>query len=95
MALYALFCRDKPDALDLRMATREAHLAYVGGFRDKLRLGGPMLDEAGNMAGSIILIEADTLAEAQAFSDGDHYRQAGLFERVDITAFRPTLGTLG
>ena len=94
MPLFALFCVDKPNALPLRMATREAHLAYVGGFRDQLRLGSPMLAENGDMAGSTIFIEAEDLAAAQAFSAGDPYRLAGLFERVDITAFKATLGKL-
>ena len=35
------------------------------------------------------------LAEAQAFAASDPYNQAGLFERVHISAFRPTLGKLG
>ena len=29
MALFMLACFDKPNSLELRMATREAHLAYV------------------------------------------------------------------
>jgi len=95
LTIFALYCVDKPNSLDLRMANREAHLAYVGGFRDQLRLAGPMLDEGGDMAGSIILLEMDTLAQAQAFAAGDPYNKAGLFERVDVTAFRPTLGKLG
>jgi len=94
MAIFALFCLDKPNALDLRMATREAHLAYAGGFSGKIRLGGPMLNEAGEMAGSIIFMEADDIAEARAFNAEDPYTKAGLFQRVDITAFRPTLGKL-
>ena len=69
-------------------------LALSGG-RDQLRLGGPMLNEGGDMAGSIIMVEMETLAEAQALAAGDPYNQAGLFERVDITAFRPSLGKLG
>jgi len=95
MPLFALHCVDKPNALDLRMATREAHLAYVGGFRDQLRLGGPMLDANGDMAGSLIIIETDDLAAAEAFSAADPYKLAGLFERVTISAFKPTLGKLG
>ena len=95
MTTFAIYCVDKPNSLELRMATREAHLAYVGGFRDQLRLGGPMLNENGDMAGSIIMVEMETLAEAQALAAGDPYNQAGLFERVDITAFRPSLGKLG
>lgn len=95
MTIFALYCVDKPNSLELRMANREAHLAYVGGFRDQLRLAGPMLDEGGDMAGSIILLEMDSLAQAQAFAADDPYNKAGLFERVDVTAFRPTLGKLG
>ncbi len=95
MTIFAIHCVDKPNSLELRLATREAHLAYMGGFREQLRLGGPMLDEAGDMAGSMILLEMETLAEAQAFAASDPYNQAGLFERVHISAFRPTLGKLG
>lgn len=95
MTIFALYCVDKPNSLELRMANREAHLVYVGGFRDQLRLAGPMLDEGGDMAGSIILLEMDSLAQAQAFAADDPYNKAGLFERVDVTAFRPTLGKLG
>ena len=29
MARFLLYCVDKPDSLALRMANREAHLAYV------------------------------------------------------------------
>lgn len=95
MTIFAVYCVDKPNSLELRMATREAHLAYVGGFRDQLRLGGPMLNESGDMAGSIIFLEMDSIAQAQAFAADDPYNKAGLFERVDITAFRPSLGKLG
>ena len=32
VALFVLVCIDKPNALDLRMATREAHFAYANGL---------------------------------------------------------------
>ena len=95
MTTFILFCKDKPQSLDLRMATRERHLAYVGGFAGQLKLGGPLLDANGDMAGSVLMFEAETLAEAEAFSANDPYRLAGLFERVDISAMRLTLGKLG
>ena len=95
MALYVLTCIDKPDSLALRMATREAHLAYVRGFLDRLPAAGPFLDANDNMAGSMLIFEAESLAEAEAFSANDPYRQAGLFERVEIRPFRLTLGKFG
>ena len=94
MPLFALFCVDKPQSLALRLATREAHLAYVGGFREQMKLGGPLLDEAGDMAGSLILVDVADLAAAQAFSASDPYTKAGLWARVEIKAFKATLGQL-
>jgi len=94
MPLFALFCVDKPNALDLRLATREAHLAYVRGFAGQMKLGGPLLDAKGDMAGSLIILDVADQAAADAFSAGDPYTKAGLWERVDIKPFKATLGQL-
>ncbi len=94
MPLFVLTCLDKADALPLRMATREAHLAWVGGRKDELKLGGPFLDEAGGMAGSLLIVEEPDLAAAQAFSAEDPYTRAGLWRSVDIRPFRVTIGEL-
>lgn len=91
MPLFVLTCTDKPDALDLRMQTREAHLAYVRGS-NTVKIGGPLLNEAGDMAGSLLIIEADDMAAARAFSAADPYTSAGVFESVEIRPFKLTLG---
>ena len=90
--LFAIHCLDKPASLELRLANREAHLAYAGSFKAHIKLGGPLLNEAGEMAGSMLIMEFDDIAQARAFSADDPYVKAGLFQRVDITAFKPTLG---
>lgn len=95
MNTYVLMCVDKPNSLDLRMATREAHLAYVRGFADRMPLAGPILDDQDAMAGSIMFLKAESLEAAQAFSANDPYRKAGLFQSVEIRPFRATIGTLG
>ena len=92
MTIFAIHCLDKPASLELRLANREAHLAYAGGFKAHIKLGGPLLNEAGEMAGSMLIMEFDDIAQARAFSADDPYVKAGLFQRVDITAFKPTLG---
>ena len=91
MALFALICIDKPGALGLRMQTREAHFAYLR-ERGGLRLGGPFLDASGDMAGSLMIIEAEDQAAAESFAAGDPYAKAGLFERVEVRPWRVTLG---
>ena len=94
MGLYVLVCNDKPESLELRLANREAHLAYARGFADRLKVAGPLLDEAGNMAGSLLILEADSLEEARGFNLGDPYQKAGLFASVQVTAFKASIGAL-
>ena len=94
MPLFVLHCLDKPNALDVRMGAREAHLAYVRERLDIVKLGGPMMDDNGEMAGSLLIVDVADKAAAEAFSADDPYTRAGLFQRVDITAFKATLGSL-
>ena len=93
MPLFVLSCIDRPGALAARMAARDAHLAYL---RDsgQLKLGGPYLDEGGQMTGSLLIIEAADLQAARAFSAADPYVQADVFQSVDIRPFRATIGSL-
>ena len=92
MPLFVLTCIDKPDALEVRMGARPAHLEWA---KDKpIRLGGPFLDEAGQMAGSMIILEVEDMAAAEAFAAADPYGKAGLFRSVDIRPFRVTIGQL-
>ena len=93
MALFIISWMDKPGGLPVRMATREAHLAYVAANPGVVRLGGPFLD-GGDMAGSMLIVEAENLAAAQAFHDGDPYKAAGLFETSTVRPWRVTVGAL-
>ncbi len=43
-------------------------------------LAGPTTDHAG----SVMVIEADSLAEAEAFAREDPYCAGGVFERVEV-----------
>jgi len=94
MPHFVLHCIDKPDSLDLRMATRPAHVEYLKGHGEAVRLAGPYMDDAGDMRGSLLIIEAEDLAAAQAFAAADPYARAGLFARVEVRAFRAGLGKL-
>jgi len=94
MPLYMLACFDKADSLDLRLATREAHLAYAREHLAMVKLAGPLLDEADGMAGSMFILEASDRAAVEAFTAADPYTLAGLFDRVDIRGFRASVGQL-
>jgi hypothetical protein len=94
MALFALTCTDKPGSLDLRVATRPVHVAYLQSRPGVVRLAGPLLDADGEMCGSLLVVELENLAAAQAFSDADPYALAGLFERVEIRGWRLSIGEI-
>jgi len=95
MPFFMLACFDKPNSLDLRMATREAHLAYVGRQPAGLvKLAGPMLDEENRMAGSLFILDVADRAAAEAFNAADPYQAAGVFGRVETRGFRATIGSI-
>ncbi|GAA6155879.1 YciI family protein [Pyruvatibacter sp. HU-CL02332] len=90
--LFALTCIDKPDSEALRLANRDAHLAYWG-ETGKVKLGGPFTDDAGeHMEGSFLVIDVADRAEAEHLQAEDPYQTAGLFARVDIRAWKWLLG---
>ena len=93
MALFVVTCWDKPGVLDERVKHRPDHVAYLKTQEAVIRVAGPQLDDAGQMCGSLFVIEVDDLEAAKAFSAGDPFSQRGIFGRVDIRGFTKTMGS--
>ena len=89
--LYALICTDKPGHLEIRKANRDAHLAYIA-ETGVVAMAGPFLSEAGDMAGSLVVLDVADRAAAEAWAASDPYARAGLFEGVDIRAWKKVIG---
>jgi len=87
--LFVITAIDKPDSRALRMATRSAHFDYIRAT-GAVKLGGPFLDEAGEIIGSLIVIAAADLAEARRWQAGDPYAQAGLFAHAELRPWKAT-----
>jgi len=87
MPEFILLCHDKKTSLELRKATRTAHLDYVATAENPVLLAGPMLDEEGNPEGSLLIISAEDKEAAKRFADNDPYALAGLFARVEIRPY--------
>jgi uncharacterized protein YciI len=92
--LFSIIAMDKPDSVALRAATRPVHLEHARTLGDKLKYGGPFLtDEAEPKPyGSLMIVEAESLAEVEAFAAADPYAKAGLFESVKIAPVGSSLG---
>lgn len=88
---YALMCTDKAEALQTRLDNREAHLAYIA-ETGVVEMAGPLLDEAGEMIGSLVIIEVETRADAEAWATNDPYAKAGLFAKTRIEAWKKVIG---
>ena len=88
---FALIAKDKPNSLDVRLANRDAHVAYLKSS-DAVEMAGPFLDTDGNMCGSLIVLEFDDISEAKAWAANDPYKQAELFQSVEITAWNKVIG---
>ena len=83
--LFAIYALDKENSIELRMNTREAHLAYL--IDSPLVFAGPLLDDEGIMCGSLIVLEMDNISQVKNFADIDPYAVAGLFKNVEIRHF--------
>jgi uncharacterized protein YciI len=86
--LFSVVHTDRPGSLDLRMATRPAHLTFIEAHAAKVMNGGALLDAEGRPAGSLLVIDVADRAEAEAFVAADPYVKAGLFESSVIRPFR-------
>jgi uncharacterized protein YciI len=86
---FLMIARDRPGLLEVRLATRPAHKAYLRepGLPGRCVMGAPLADDdEATMKGTFLVIEAPNRAAAEAFADGDPYAKAGLFEAREIIA---------
>ena len=89
---FAIYCLDKAEGGPVRAENRPAHLDYLNRHLDRILVAGPLLDGAGAApVGSLLIMEFDDLAAAEAFAAGDPYARAGLFESVTIKPWRKVL----
>jgi uncharacterized protein YciI len=86
---FVLKCLDAAGSAETRAKRRDEHLEHVRGS-GKVRIAGPLLDGADAVCGSLLIVEAANLADAQAFSNADPYREAGVWSAVEIMPFRMT-----
>jgi uncharacterized protein YciI len=93
MALFAILCKDKPGALETRLATRPVHLDYLNNSKN-LKLAGALLGDDGTAIGSLLIVEAEDLAAAQAQADGDPFTAAGVFESIEVRPWRLAVGSI-
>lgn len=95
MPLFVIQWKDKAvDGPGIRAATRPAHLEWLAGKSGMVKLAGPFLSADGAMAGSLLVIEAESLEAARDFHAEDPYTKAGLYEHSSVDLWKASLGSV-
>lgn len=86
--IYVFHMLDKPGTAALRQHWRSAHKAYLALVAERIAFAGPLTQDDGQtMLGSLLAIEFDNRAAAQAWLADEPFTRAGLYARVEIHAF--------
>jgi len=86
---FVILGYDGPEGEAKRKIHRPAHLANLEPLAQQGRviLAGPLTDKAG----SLMVLEFESQAEAEQFAKLDPYTVNGIFERVEIHPFMQVL----
>jgi uncharacterized protein YciI len=88
---YLVIGHDHPgaEAKQRRAAAREEHLVHLGAAGDaRAVFGAAVLDEAGEMAGSMLVLEAEDQAAVQAWLDEEPYVAQDVWGEVSVQPCR-------
>jgi uncharacterized protein YciI len=90
--LYLVVAHDgtAAGAKERRAAARPSHLEGATARFDAggMPIGGAILDAAGAMIGSAMVVEAADEAEARAIVENDPYTKQGVWVRYDVWPFK-------
>ena len=84
--LFAISRVAAPNFAQNREKTLKPHVEYLRSQKNILVISGATTSDDGKQyAGSLLIVNVKTRAEAQAFVDGDPFTKAGMFTGVTIT----------
>ncbi|HVW91699.1 MAG TPA: YciI family protein [Devosia sp.] len=91
MPLYAFIAKDKPNAVEHRLAVRPTHLKHLEALGDRVLFAGSFQSQAGQPTGSLVVIEAPDLASATQTFESDPFVTQGVFANWEISRWNWTV----
>jgi len=79
---------DAPGMAARRLEIRPEHKAYLAAVAERIAFAGPLLDDAGAMTGSLLVIDFADRAAALAWLDAEPFTRAGVYGSRQVMAFR-------
>tara|TARA_X000001316_G_C917305_1_gene31527 strand:+ start:55 stop:453 length:399 start_codon:yes stop_codon:yes gene_type:complete len=90
---FLVICRDGPDSAAPRVEHLKAHLDHVEKHWERYITAGPIRDPGEEaLVGSIFLVLADSLEDAQTLMNGDPYLTCGMYESIEYKEFSNAIG---
>ena len=93
---FLVVAKDGTDegALERRRETRPSHLASIGPLVDagNVLVGGAILSEAGEMVGSMVLVDFASRDDLDAWLGQDPYVRDGVWQEIEVHPFRTAVG---
>jgi uncharacterized protein len=93
---FLVIAKDGTDegALERRQRTRPSHLESIGPLVDSgnVLVGGAILNDSGDMIGSMVLVEFPDRIDVDAWLARDPYVTDGVWRDIEVTPFRTAVG---
>ncbi len=89
--LIALIAKDKDGALQTRLDNRAAHVAHLKDSGVVVH-AGPFVNDAGDMCGSLVVLDVEDMAAAENWAANDPYAKAGLFASSELIQWNKVIG---
>jgi uncharacterized protein YciI len=86
---FVILARDAQGMDALREQHRADHLEHFKQSSDRILIAGPL---TGDVRGSLVVYQADDIADARRFIEGDIYFGSGVWQDVDIHPFKVSTG---
>jgi uncharacterized protein YciI len=90
---FLVICRDGAGAVKARAEQLEGHLQHVERNWTRYITAGPIREPGQDqIVGSVFLVLAGSLADAQALMNGDPYITCGMYESIEYMEFSNSIG---
>lgn len=82
-----------PDALNRRNQVREEHLIVARKMHanGEIMMAGALLDDSGNMKGSVLIVEMDSREKVDEWLKSEIYVTGRVWDKITVTPFRIAL----
>lgn len=81
---YVIKAYDGENMLEKRMEVRAAHLENLKTIDGKILCGGGLLDENGNMKGSVLVLDVDDKSKLDAYLESEPYIKSGVWQKIEV-----------